>query len=130
MRTGDSWIDAADGLRVLLVEDDPVLAGGYQMKLELDGYQVEVSGDGTTALRMAAADPPDLMFLDERLRRTEAGDLVEALRTEQRTRLVPVVVLTASGGPSADGAREEAGRLNYLVIARDAFRVSNPLLAR
>lgn len=127
---GDSWAEATDGLRVLLVEDDPVLAGGYQMKLELDGYQVEVSGDAATALRMAAADPPDLVFLDERLRQTEAGDLVEALRSEPRTRVVPVVVLTASGGPSLDWAREEAGILNYLVIARDAFRVSDPLLGR
>ena len=69
---------ADEVVRLLLVEDDPEIARMYQLKLELDGYYVELAGDGETALRMATENPPDLIFLDIRLPGMSGLDLCHA----------------------------------------------------
>jgi CheY-like chemotaxis protein len=109
----------ADRLRVLLVEDDPTMAEGYRTKLELDGYRVELASDSGTALRRAAADPPDLMFLESRLRWTGDLDLLQALRQDQRTCLVPVVVLATSDEAGIGDSPADASVLSHLVITRN-----------
>src|SRR5438105_878287 len=95
----ESAASPADGLRLLLVEDDPDVVAEYQAKLRLDGYSVEVAEDGPTGLRMAVADPPDLVFLDQRLRWVQGNDLLRALRKDERTRSTGLVVLSMSSGP-------------------------------
>ena len=45
-------------MRVLFIEDDPAVAQMYQLKLQLDGYQVTIARDGEAGLRMAREDPP------------------------------------------------------------------------
>jgi DNA-binding response OmpR family regulator len=42
-----------DDVRVLFVEDDTAIAQMYKLKLELDGYRVDVAGDSEVALHMA-----------------------------------------------------------------------------
>src|ERR1700682_6475712 len=49
-------------MRVLFVEDDPSVAQMYKLKLELDGYEVEVASDGEKALEMARKGAPDMIF--------------------------------------------------------------------
>ena len=118
----ESAASPADGLRLLLVEDDPDVVAEYQAKLRLDGYSVEVAEDGPTGLRMAIADPPDLVFLDQRLRWVQGNDLLRALRKDERTRSTGLVVLSMSNGPGARAAPADPGPIDHLVIARNAFR--------
>lgn len=55
---------------VLVVEDDPTLAGMLHLYLEKEGYRVTVAADGAAGLAAArAADQPDLMILDVMLPR-------------------------------------------------------------
>ena len=102
-------------VRLLLVEDDPEIARMYQLKLELDGYSVELAGDGETALRMAAENPPDLIFIDIRLPGMSGLDLLHALRTEAATRALPVVILSAYDEPELRAAGVELGARDYLI---------------
>ena len=55
---------APDDLRVLFVEDDASVAQMYRLKLELDGYTVDVVGDGLVGLEKARASHPDIILLD------------------------------------------------------------------
>ena len=85
--------ETTEELRVLLVEDDPAVAEAYKRKLELDGYSVSV----TTAAeaRLAARElAPDLVFLNVLLPSSQGVRVVEGLRADERTRHVPIVVLT------------------------------------
>ena len=84
----------ADEVRVLLVEDDAALAQMYRVKLERDGYTVQVAGDGAEALSMLTGDLPDLIFLDVRLPRMDGLTFLERLRGETRTKNVPVVIVS------------------------------------
>jgi CheY-like chemotaxis protein len=83
-----------DEVRVLLVEDDISVAEMYKLKLELDGYKVDVASDGEAALDMARAGRPDLIFLDIRLPKLDGFEVLEALRADERTSQIPVVILS------------------------------------
>ena len=85
---------ARDRVRVLFVEDDPSVAQMYRLKLELDGYDVEVATDGEKALEIARNNAPDIIFLDIRLPKLDGFGVLEALRKDPRTERLPVVILS------------------------------------
>ena len=83
-------------MRVLLVEDDRAVAQMYQLKLELDGWEVELVGDGVMAVEVAIRSPPDIVLLDIHLPGLGGIQVLERLRTCSPTRDVPVIVLSNS----------------------------------
>src|SRR5438105_14863049 len=83
-----------DDVRVLFVEDDEAVADMYKLKLELDGYSVTIVAEGEAAVDLALNDPPDLIFLDIRLPTMDGFQVLELLRSDDRTRYVPVVILS------------------------------------
>lgn len=80
--------------RVLLVEDDVPVAQMYQLKLELDGYVVDVAGDGVSALEKARRTGPDVIVLDIRLPKLDGLGVLEALRADPTTQNVRVLMLS------------------------------------
>jgi CheY-like chemotaxis protein len=104
-----------DDVKVLFVEDDPSVAQMYKLKLELDGYQVQVAADGETAVQMAIAAPPDIVFLDIRLPKLDGLAVLEALRGDQRTQAVPVVILSNYSEKELIEKGLKLGALEYLI---------------
>ena len=104
-----------DDVRVLFVEDDPAVADMYKLKLELDGYTVELACDGIEALQMATVNPPDIIFLDIRLPKMDGLGVLEALRRDERTRRVPVVILSNYSERELVDRGLRLGALEYLV---------------
>ena len=84
----------ADAVRVLFVEDDVSVAQMYRLKLELDGYSVDVAGDGLVALEKARTMRPDIIFLDIRIPKLDGLAVLEALRADEATARIPVVILS------------------------------------
>jgi OmpR family response regulator RpaB len=83
-----------DEVRVLFVEDDASVAQMYRLKLELDGYSVDIAGDGLVALEKARTSHPDIIFLDIRLPKLDGLGVLEALRADVDTRDIPVIILS------------------------------------
>jgi two-component system alkaline phosphatase synthesis response regulator PhoP len=81
------------GERLLVVEDEAHLAEVIADNLELEGWDVEVVGDGLAALERARDVPPDLMLLDVMLPGMDGFRVCETLRKEGNQ--VPVLFLTA-----------------------------------
>ncbi len=100
--------------RLLLVEDDPVIARMYRMKLEHDGFVVEVAHDGRSGVELAMADPPDLLLLDLRLPELDGHALLARLREGSATRDVPVLVLTVYSDPHLLDRSRDLGVLEQL----------------
>lgn len=79
--------------RILVVEDEPGIALALEGDLTMEGYQVEVAGDGPTASRMAREGKFDLIVLDVMLP-GKAG--FEVCRDVRRAGLrTPILMLTA-----------------------------------
>ena len=86
--------NSPDDIRVLFVEDDVSVAQMYRLKLELDGYVVDIAADGVVALEKAKSSHPDIIFLDIRLPRLDGLGVLEALRADASTARIPVVILS------------------------------------
>jgi CheY-like chemotaxis protein len=104
-----------DDVRVLFVEDDPAVAQMYRLKLELDGYVVEIATDGEQAVARAIAQPPDMVFLDIRLPKLDGLGVLEALRANERTRNLPVVILSNYSERELIDRGLKLGALEYLI---------------
>ncbi|HYW23724.1 MAG TPA: response regulator [Terriglobales bacterium] len=106
---------SGDDIRVLFVEDDPTVAQMYRLKLELDGYQVIMAKDGEEGLRLAREVDPDIVFLDIRLPKVDGFSVLEGLRATDRTRNVPVVILSNYGEQDLVDRGLRLGALEYLI---------------
>jgi two-component system, OmpR family, alkaline phosphatase synthesis response regulator PhoP len=84
------------GERLVVVEDEEHLAEVISDNLELEGYAVEVIGEGTSALARLRADPPALVLLDVMLPGMDGFSICDALRREGFD--VPILFLTARSG--------------------------------
>jgi len=83
-------------VRILLVEDDEVIAERIQAGLEKARYTVDVAYDGEHGLALAKDGAYALVILDVMLPRRDGWSVLEALR--RRNKRVPVLMLTARDG--------------------------------
>jgi len=80
---------------ILLVEDDVDLVQLVTRWLEREGYRVRTVGSGHAALEALAADPlPNLVLLDVMIPHVSGFDILRRVRTDARTRTLPVVMMT------------------------------------
>jgi DNA-binding response OmpR family regulator len=100
--------------RVLVVEDEAHLATGIKFNLELEGYDVEVVGDGTEAVaRLAPAEHGvDLVILDVMLPGLDGFQVAQRMR--EAGNYAPVLMLTAKSLPEDIVHGLEAGADDYL----------------
>jgi DNA-binding response OmpR family regulator len=104
--------------RVLVVEDEPGIAGFIRRGLVLEGFAVQVVGDGNEALLALRDQPPDLVVLDIMLPGIDGIEIAHRLRnveeTDQRPG-IPVIMLTARDTVKDRVRGLEAGADDYLV---------------
>jgi len=81
--------------RLLVVDDDPGLLLAVSDTLRTEGYDVMTARRGADALVRVAEALPDLIISDIRMPGMDGYQLVRNLRSNARTRLVPIVFLTA-----------------------------------
>jgi two-component system, response regulator len=105
----------SEDVKVLLVEDDPSVAQMYKLKLELDGYRVDVASDGVMALEMAHSIVPDIVFLDIRLPKLDGIAVLEALRSDPETEPLPVVILSNFNEKELVERGARLGALDHLI---------------
>jgi len=101
------------GPRVLLVEDDTVLASLVERLLTGAGYSVVVAGSAHACVHIALTSDVDALVLDRRLPDGDGLDVLERLRA--RGVVVPTVVLTAQGSVADRVAGLDQGADDYLV---------------
>ena len=106
---------SAPAPRVLVVDDDPVLAGLARVCLELEQFDVDVVQDGAAALEAVRTDPPDLVLLDVMMPGLSGLDVVRRLRADASTAALPVVLLTARGLTADKVVGLTAGADDYIV---------------
>ncbi|MEO7150225.1 MAG: response regulator, partial [Burkholderiaceae bacterium] len=100
--------------RILVVDDTPANVKLLVDVLAAQGYAVASAADGTQALAMIAATPPDLVLLDIMMPGLSGYDVCRRLRADPATALLPVVLCT-SLDPHQERVRGiEAGADDFL----------------
>lgn len=126
---------AADPARILVADDNSDMRSYLRRLLSGQGWQVELVPDGRAALEAIQRFPPDLLLTDVMMPRLDGFALVRAVRADEATRALPVVMLSARAGDEAGVEGLEAGADDYVVkpftAAELVARVRNTLrLAR
>jgi DNA-binding response OmpR family regulator len=80
---------------VLVADDDPDILALVTFRLERAGYDVVGANDGEQALQLALAQPPDLVVLDVMMPKLDGYEVTTRLRQNERTRRIPIILLTA-----------------------------------
>ena len=100
-------------MHVMVVEDDEMMAATLAKGISEDGYRVTSCGTAAEALRMADADPADMVILDIGLPDRSGLEVLQALRS--RKRHTPVIILTARDTVRDRVKGLDAGADDYLV---------------
>lgn len=109
-------------MKVLLTEDDPIVAELYRLRLDREGHEVAVAADGQAALELLRKEPPDLILLDIRMPRLSGIAVLEAVRGDEKLAAIPVVMLTNYSDPAQVQRTRELGIEAYLVKSRTTPR--------
>ncbi len=98
--------DSSDVVRTVMVVDDSVTVRKVTTRfLEREGYNVITAKDGVDALRTLQEETPDLMLLDIEMPRMDGFEVAKNLRTSQRWKELPIIMITSRTG---DKHREHA----------------------
>jgi len=81
--------------RILLVDDEPKNLKLLEVQLAPHGYELLTASTGDAALQQAAAHDVDLILLDVMMPGLNGFEVTRRLRAQERTRLIPIVLLTA-----------------------------------
>jgi CheY-like chemotaxis protein len=86
---------------ILVLEDNPEEAQLVQRILEkLSGFAVRMVAEGRSGLEMIEADQPHLVIVDLELPGTMGMDVIHALRSNEKTKLMPLIALTGADLPA------------------------------
>jgi DNA-binding response OmpR family regulator len=116
----------ADG-SVLVVEDDPEvneLVGTYA---QIAGFEYDSALTGGSALEKARAHAPVLIILDVMLPDLDGFEVCRQLKLEQRTRKIPVVMLTALDGDEYRNRGCQCGAVEFLTKPFDPDRLMDAI---
>ncbi|MFW0838077.1 MAG: response regulator transcription factor [Candidatus Komeilibacteria bacterium] len=102
---------------ILLIEDDSFLLQMYATKLELAGFAVEVASDGAKGLQMAGKILPDLILLDLIMPKMDGFVVLEALKKNDNTKDIPVIILTNLGQREDVQKCLAMGAVDYMIKA-------------
>jgi DNA-binding response OmpR family regulator len=98
--------------RILVVEDEPGIAFGLELDLKAEGYEVEMAGDGQSALERVRQQEFDLMLLDIMLPRKDGFEVCRELRRAGVG--LPIILLTAKTQESDKVLGLECGADDYI----------------
>ncbi len=84
------------GARILVIDDEPDIAGLIRIYLERADYTVTVTGNAAEGLRLALAEQPDLITLDLALPDMPGETVLKRLKSNPRTAAIPVMLISVT----------------------------------
>ncbi len=122
-----------DPLSVLVIDDDPDISTVCRLFLELEGYEVHESATGWGGVDTARALGPDVILLDYMLPDLDGIAVLGELLDDEKTRHIPVIMVTARTHRRDEEAAWAAGVTDFLTKPFDAaelvFRVRQAIEA-
>ncbi len=119
---------------VLIVDDDESMRALLQRHMELEGYRVSTAEHGLRAVVAAEAELPDIVLLDAQMPAMDGFQVAEALKSSERTRTIPIIMVTVLGDNRSRMRALEAGVQEFLTkpVNRSelSLRVKNVLLLK
>ncbi|HEX5748234.1 MAG TPA: response regulator [Archangium sp.] len=85
--------------KILLVDDSQTVLLMHQLLLADRGYELLTARDGEDAVETALAEHPDIIFMDVLMPHVDGFTACQTLRAHERTRDIPIIMVTTRGEP-------------------------------
>lgn len=85
-------------LKVLLIEDEPLVVRMYQKALSFDGFEVSTALNGQEGISKAKAIKPDIILLDVMMPEMNGVEVLIELKNDVATKNIPIIMLTNLSG--------------------------------
>ena len=103
--------------KILFIEDEPTLQKVLGDILIAEDFNIVSATDGESGLRLAQTEKPDLILLDLILPQLHGLEVLKRLKTDEKTKTIPVIILTNIEEVAGIEAALEFGATTYLVKA-------------
>ncbi len=101
--------------KILIVEDDALIARLYQKAFSFDNYEVEVVTDGRLALEMLKKFKPSLVLMDIMMPRMSGYEVLKTIKADSSFRNIPVVMLTNLSDKDSVNSAKNNGADGFIV---------------
>lgn len=101
--------------KILFIEDETDLVMLMQTRLVSHGYQMLSAFDGEEGLKMVQEEKPDLILLDVIMPKIDGLILCRCLKDDAKTRPIPIIIVSASGGMDLPGRCSSAGADDLII---------------
>ena len=100
--------------KILVVDDEEPIYAYLRRKLSNLGYSVCIAEDGEEALTRAFSELPDIILLDVKLPKLNGIEVCKRLKSNEKTKQIPVIILSAKAQSNEIAAGLKAGADRYL----------------
>ena len=101
--------------KILIVEDDPLMARLYEKVFKFEGYEVDVALNGRLGLEKVHAGKPTLIVLDIMMPEMDGFEVLKRLKENPSTHDVKVIALTNLAGEEDAKKAIELGAVRYII---------------
>jgi DNA-binding response OmpR family regulator len=115
--------------RALIVDDSRTIAAIMRRFLELQNFEVLVAADGALGLEVARREQPRVIITDVNMPGMGGLDMVRALRNDERTRDVVIIMQTSDASDASRQEAIDAGANDYIVKPFEPARLAALLKA-
>jgi DNA-binding response OmpR family regulator len=103
--------------KIVVVEDEQILLRALNVELLSQGFEVLSAKDGETGLRLIIEEKPGLVLLDLILPKMHGFDVLKALKSNEETKEIPVIILSNLGQDSDIKKGSDLGAEGYFIKA-------------
>ena len=120
--------------RILVAEDEPYILKALDFRLKNLGHEIIAAVDGGEALEIATKEKPDLVLLDIMMPVMDGFQVLRKLKSQEKTKNIPVIMLTAKSQEKDIVTGLEDGATDYITkpfsFAELIARVNRTLASR
>lgn len=109
--------DAKTNLKILLIEDEEMLASMYKTKFQKEGMDVDVAQDGEIGLEKAKAVNYNIILVDIIMPKLDGFATLKQLREMEQYKTLPILILTNLGQEEDIEKGKKLGATDYLIKA-------------
>lgn len=101
--------------KILIIEDDRYISKMYQLKLSLDGFDVQIAENGRIGVDKVKEFKPDIILTDILMPELDGFEVIKAVKAEEESKSTPILIMSNLGQEDHIQKGLELGALGYIV---------------
>lgn len=101
--------------KILIIEDDRYISKMYQLKLSLDGFDVQIADNGRIGVDKVKEFKPDIVLTDILMPELDGFEVIKLIKAEPEFKSTPILIMSNLGQEDHIQKGLELGALGYIV---------------